>query len=76
MDIKQKKIAAAMSGVFAYIKTEEEAVCAQQMAAAAAGVPVAPPAAPVKLWGISGRQEQMHLRGLMQLRSFKGTQFR
>ena len=76
MDIKQKKITAAMSGVLAYIKTEEEAVCAQQMAAQSAGLPVAAPTAPVKLWGISGRQEQMHLRGLMQLRSFKGAPFR
>ena len=76
MDTKQKKIAAAISGVLAYIKTEEEILCAQQMGTPAAGLPTQPPATPLKLWGISGRQEQMHLRGLMQLRTFKGSHFR
>jgi hypothetical protein len=76
MDANQKKIAAAISGVLAYIKTEEEILCAQRMGAApAAGFPVPLPA-PVKLWGVSGRQQQMQLRNLMQLRSFKGTHFR
>ncbi len=75
MDTNKKKIAAAISAVLAYIKTEEDVLYAQQMGAAA-GLPATPAAAPVKLWGISGRQEQMQLRGLMQLRSFKGTHFR
>jgi len=75
MDSNQKKLAAAVSGVLAYIKTEEEALYAQQMGVAA-GLPASPPTAPVKLWGISGRQEQMHLRNLMQMRAFKGTHFR
>ena len=76
MDTKQKKIAAAISGVLAYIKTEEELLCAQHMGRPAAGLPEQPPATPIKLWGISGRQEQMHLRGLMQLRTFKVSPFR
>ncbi len=75
MDANEKKIAAAVSGVLAYIKTEEEALYAQQMGTAA-GLPTSPLSAPVKLWGVSGRQEQMHLRNLMQLRAFKGTHFR
>jgi len=75
MDSNQKKLAAAVSGVLAYIKTEEEALYAQQMGAAT-GQPASPPAVPVKLWGLSGRQEQMHLRNLMQMRAFKGTHFR
>ena len=76
MNTNQKKIAAAISGVLAYIKTEEEVLCAQLMGAGPTmGLPLTPPA-PVKLWGVSGRQQQMQLRNLMQLRSFKGTQSR
>ena len=75
MNADRKTLAAAVAGVLAYIKTEEEALCAQQMGIPAAGR-TSPPTRPVKLWGVSGRQEQMHLRGLMQLRTFKGTHFR
>ena len=67
-----KKAAAAMAAVMNYITTEEEAICIQSMAA-----PVEPPspapyaAAPVKLWGMSGRQTQMQMRNLMQMRTFR-----
>ncbi len=70
MNKDKKKISAAIAGVMAYIRTEEEAICAANMAAA---LPVAEPAAPpVKLWGISGRQSQMQLRNLMQMKAFHG----
>jgi hypothetical protein len=62
----QKKIAAALAAVVHYLKTEEE------MAALAAAAPSAqptPPAGPA-LWALNGRQSQMQLRNLMQLRAF------
>lgn len=68
----RKKIAAAVSAVMNYITTEEEAVCIQTMAA-----PEVEPiseeyaAAPVKLWGMSGRQTQMQMRNMMQMKTFK-----
>ena len=67
-----KKIAAAVSAVMNYIKTEEEAICIQSLAEPAAEpIPEAYGAnAPVKLWGMSGRQDQMHLRTMMQMRTF------
>jgi hypothetical protein len=62
----QKKIAAALAAVMHYLKTEEE------MAALAAAAPSAQPALPAgpALWGLNGRQSQMQLRNLMQLRAF------
>ncbi len=63
-----KKKAAAVSAVMAYIKTEEEAAAASM--AAAALLPAA--SAPVKLWGVSGRQAQMQMRNMMQMKAFHG----
>jgi hypothetical protein len=62
----QKKIAAALAAVMHYLKTEEET------AALAAAAPSAQPALPAgpALWGLNGRQTQMQLRNLMQLRAF------
>ncbi len=69
MDNKRK--IAAIAGVMAYIKEEEEAMCLATMQAPAADrVPVPP--APPKLWGISGRQAQMQFRSLMQAKAFHG----
>jgi hypothetical protein len=66
-----KKISAAVSAVMNYIKTEEEAICIQSLAEpAVAPIPEAYAAAPVKLWGMSGRQAQMHMRTMMQMRTF------
>lgn len=71
---KSKKIAAAVSGVFAYIRAEEDALAGIQMAEPAVAIAPAP-AAPVsaKYWGMSGRQDIMHYRNLMQLRTFQGA---
>ena len=67
-----KKTAAAMSAVIQYIQTEEEAVYMQSLALPPEepATPVAA-AAPVKLWGVSGRQAQMQMRNLMQMKTFK-----
>ncbi|MFO7965198.1 MAG: hypothetical protein R6U50_14840 [Desulfobacterales bacterium] len=70
---KHKKRAAAISAVVRYLKSEEEILAARQSAQI--------PAAPVRqigisVWGISGRQYQMQMRQLMQIKTFHGTRFR
>ena len=66
-----KKKAAAIAAVIDYIKTEEEAIMMQ--AAAAPSVPATAMAAPpAGLWGISGRQELMQMRNMMQMKAFHG----
>jgi hypothetical protein len=66
-----KKATAAISAVSLYIKTEEEAIAMQAQAAG----PVMPlvsraPAPAMKPWAQNGRQAQMQMRNLMQLRIF------
>ena len=63
-----RKITAIAAAVGAYIKTEEEALVAG-MAAAGPALPAAGSTAPQNLWGLSGRQNMMQLRSLMQLRA-------
>jgi len=61
-----RKLAAVMAAVTMYIQNEEEALLqAPPQKPARHAVAVSP------LWGMSGRQHQMQLRGLMQLRTFK-----
>jgi hypothetical protein len=64
-----KKTAAAMSAVMAYIRTQEE------MAAMQGVSPEEPEAkgsaaGPVNLWGLNGRQVQMQMRTMVQMKSF------
>ena len=66
----KKKLAAAISAVFGYIKTQEELAAAQ----AGGGMPTPEPA--VKLWGVSARQAVMQMRNLMQFRTYVGSKFR
>jgi len=67
-----KKMAAAIAAVMNYIQEEE----ALGMQAAMAGVPQPPAVAAasaadlIKPWGMSGRQAQMQMRTLMQMRTF------
>ena len=70
---EKKKMAAAMAAVMNYIKTQEEAAAMgpQLPQAAPAG-----PAAPVNLWGMSGRQSIMQMRNLMQMKGFHGSKLR
>jgi hypothetical protein len=68
-----KKATAAIGAVLQYIKSEEEAIALQF--ASHAVQPQMPaifqPYAPqVKPWGLNGRQTQMQMRNLMQLRTF------
>jgi len=67
-----KKATAAAAAVLQYIKSEEEAI-AMQFAPYATGpqMPAISPYAPqMKPWGLNGRQTQMQMRNLMQLRTF------
>jgi hypothetical protein len=66
-----QKTAAAIAAVMQYIKTEEEAIAMQNaMQAAAPQMPRFAPTPALKPWGVSGRQAQMQMRNLMQLRTF------
>jgi hypothetical protein len=64
MTDNQKKIAAAIAAVMQYL--QEEDLAALQFASPAAET--AAPAGP-KLWALNGRQTQMQMRNLMQLRA-------
>jgi len=69
MDL-EKKQAAAIAAVTLYLKAEQEAAAMQGMAAAQ--IPsVSHAAPPLKVWGLSGRQAQMQMRSLMQMKTFK-----
>ena len=68
-----KKVTAAIAAVMSYIQDEE----AISMPAAMYGMPQAPAASAaiaaniIKPWGMSGRQAQMQMRNLMQMRTFQ-----
>ncbi|MCK4984914.1 MAG: hypothetical protein KAS40_05315 [Desulfobacterales bacterium] len=69
-----RKSTAAISAVLQYIKTEEEAIAmesAMQTAQPRLPMLAQQPAPVAKPWGISGRQAQMQMRNLMQLRTFR-----
>jgi len=65
MDANEKRLAAALAAVTAYIQTEEEALV------------LPPPERPQprrfdqgNLWSLSGRQGMMQMRNLMQMKTF------
>jgi len=70
---KDKKVTAAIAAVMSYLQ-DEEAVRAQ---AGMFGMPQAPAVSAAiaanltKPWGMSGRQAQMQMRNLMQMRTFQ-----
>ena len=68
-----KKVTAAIAAVTQYIRMEEEAVLMQQ--AAMGGMPQAPsvsaPATAISPCSMNGRQTQMQMRNLMQMRTFR-----
>ena len=72
--MNDKRKAAAISAVLHYIRTQHEA--AAMMAAQSSGAPRMPlsasaPAMGFKPWGMSGRQAQMQMGNLMQMRTFR-----
>jgi hypothetical protein len=69
-----KKVTAAIAAVTHYMRMEEEAVLVQQTAMG--GMPqvlssVSAPATSISPWSMNGRQTQMQLRNLMQMRTFR-----
>ena len=72
----EKKVSAAIAAVMHYLQ-EEQAILAQQ--AAMDGMLQTTPAAAAASfspWSMNGRQAQMQMRNLMQLRTFqRGSRF-
>ncbi len=73
MALEKKKLAAISAAVFTYIKTEEEAAFLassagqnQEITAGQTG-----PALNLNIWGTAGREHQMQLRSMIQMRVFK-----
>ena len=69
----KRKISAAIAAVTAYIKTGEESAAAGMVQTGTAEVEKTKPSVPLNLWGMSGRQNIMQVRGLMQMKSFHKT---
>jgi len=63
----QKKITAAISAVMSYMEEEAVSMAPQEIIESAPG---RVPSATVSYWGVSGRQAQMQMRSLMQLKAF------
>ena len=73
---QSQKMAAAISAVLGYIRAQEDAAAMSPAEAEPCAAPSHTAAAPVKMWGISGRQDVMNMRNLMQLRTFQGSKLR
>ena len=70
---KQKQKAAALAAVASYIKTEEEIISAQLMSASPPPIDAPSenvPRSQTKVWSLSGRQTQSHMRSMMQMKAF------
>ena len=65
MEMRQKKTAAALAAVNAYLQQEEAQVATQPSEPALQPVPAAESG-----WVISGRMEMMTMRRLIQMRAF------
>lgn len=66
MSDRQKKMAAALAAVSAYVQQEEEMVANYP----AALPPAQAQAGSLNFWGPSGRLEMMSMRRLIQMRAF------
>jgi len=71
VDENNKKLVAATSAVLRYIQQQEEEIIYMQPCPAAAHTP----SVKLRLWGLSGRQAQMQMRNLMQMKAFHGARF-
>ncbi|MBF0229828.1 MAG: hypothetical protein HQK63_09630 [Desulfamplus sp.] len=68
----KRKLAVITAAVFTYIKTQEEAAFAptsfeQPCVSSFAATPQNYPS----VWGLAGRNTQMNMRSMMQIRAFK-----
>ena len=73
---ESQKMAAAVAAVFSYIRAQEDAAVLNLSTSAAQPLVAPAQAAAPALWGISGRQDMMSMRNLMQLRTFQGSKLR
>jgi len=73
MALEKKKIAAISAAVFTYIRTEEEAAYSASLAGQNQGITAKQTGAASNLnvWGTAGRENQMQLRSMIQMRVFK-----
>lgn len=70
--MKNKKLAAAMTAVHMYIRTQEDAaIIAMQSQADDAGAKPLAPVGQINLWGISGRQAIMNANAMIRQRMLK-----
>jgi hypothetical protein len=69
MKDKKKKMTAAIAAVMSYLQ-EEEAAIQMQAVDAQAEASATPPTTAFKPWGIAGRQAQMQMRNMIQLKAF------
>jgi hypothetical protein len=67
----QPQILAAISAALQSYLADEEAALMQQQAMSGLAAGGGPPGPPLNLWALSGRQEAMHLRRLIQRRSLR-----
>jgi len=77
MTDRKKKIA-AIAAVTHYIKSEQEALAFSQDPGYLPSGPETKEQPPLvlNLWGISGRQQQMQMRSMMQMKAFHGSKQR
>ena len=68
---KRIKQAAAIAGAVCWLRMEEEGTCRPKE-----GDEAPAPSSQPSAWGLSGRQSQMQLRSLMQLKGFHGSRTR
>lgn len=78
--LNEKKLAAAMAAVMTYIRTEEEALAQQAMSYypqpqyhTTEVVVEKITAVQMNSWGMTGRQAQMQMRTMMQMKAFHGV---
>ena len=68
-DANKHKEVAAISAVMSYLRHEEESAALQQLHAANEISKSAASQAASNIWGKSGRQTQMQIRNLMQMKA-------
>lgn len=71
---KHRKKVAAVAAVMEYLQTESDQVQPASGLAAAAAVVAVPDKSKIcsaSLWGASGRQKQMQMRDMVQMKAFR-----
>lgn len=78
MSVDKKKLAAITTAVFTYIKMQEETAVGSTGVAYPANTTLQPCLSNlgnnpnyVSIWGLAGRNAQMNIRSMMQMRTFK-----